>query len=76
MRITCDFTVLTSAGHLDSDLRELRLEHVALTATFYSRADLVHVPIEDIAPNEVALVWAEHRQTPLLAEFTATALQG
>ncbi|MGW6933874.1 LysR family transcriptional regulator [Lentzea sp. NPDC054927] len=58
---------------------EEKLEHVALhggvailplsTAVFYSRDDLVHVPIEDIAPNEVALAWAEHRRTPLIAEF-------
>ena len=68
---------------------EEKLEHVAMhggvailplsTATFYSREDLVHVPIEDIAPNEVALAWAAHRHTPLIAEFaeivTATARQ-
>ncbi|MCP2243091.1 LysR family transcriptional regulator [Lentzea aerocolonigenes] len=58
---------------------EEKLEHVALhggvavlplsTALFYSHKDLVHVPIEDIAPNEVALAWAEHRQTPLITEF-------
>ncbi|GGN20863.1 LysR family transcriptional regulator [Lentzea pudingi] len=64
---------------------EEKLEHVAMhggvailplsTAVFYSREDLVHVPIEDIAPNEVALAWAEHRQTPLLTEFIAIAQQ-
>ena len=58
---------------------EEKLEHVAMhggvailplsTAVFYSREDLVHVPIEDIEPNEVALAWAAHRQTPLIAEF-------
>ncbi|MFJ8961650.1 LysR family transcriptional regulator [Lentzea sp. NPDC102401] len=45
------------------------------TATFYSREDLVHVPIEDIAPAEVALAWAEHRHTPLIAEFAEIAQQ-
>jgi DNA-binding transcriptional LysR family regulator len=64
---------------------EEKLEHVALhggvavlplsTATFYSRDDLVHVPIEDIAPNEVALAWAAHRDTPLIAEFIEIARQ-
>ncbi|WP_223165649.1 LysR substrate-binding domain-containing protein [Lentzea indica] len=59
---------------------EEKLEHVAMhggvailplsTAVFYSRDDLVRVPIGDIAPNEVALAWAEHRHTPLIAEFT------
>ncbi|KOV79103.1 LysR family transcriptional regulator [Nocardia sp. NRRL S-836] len=62
---------------------EEKLEHVAMhggvailplsTAVFYSREDLVHVPIEDIAPNEVALAWAAHRRTPLIAEFTEIA---
>ena len=62
---------------------EEKLEHVAMhggvavlplsTAVFYSRDDLVHVPIEDIAPNEVALAWAAHRQTPLIAEFAEIA---
>jgi hypothetical protein len=33
------------------------------------------VPIEDIAPNEVAVAWAEHRQTPLIEEFSAIARQ-
>jgi DNA-binding transcriptional LysR family regulator len=64
---------------------EEKLEHVAMhggvailplsTAVFYSRDDLVHVPIEDIAPNEVALAWAEHRHTPLIAEFSEIARQ-
>jgi len=64
---------------------EEKLEHVAMhggvailplsTAVFYSREDLAHVPIDDIAPNEVALAWAAHRQTPLIAEFTSIAQQ-
>ena len=64
---------------------EEKLEHVALhggvtilplsTAVFYSREDLVHVPVEDIAPNEVALAWAEHRRTPLIDEFIEIARQ-
>ncbi|MGW4209427.1 LysR family transcriptional regulator [Lentzea sp. NPDC004789] len=64
---------------------EEKLEHVAMhggvailplsTAVFYSRDDLVHVPIDDIAPNEVALAWAEHRHTPLIAEFSEIARQ-
>ncbi|WP_285646241.1 LysR substrate-binding domain-containing protein [Lentzea sp. NBRC 102530] len=64
---------------------EEKLEHVALhggvavlplsTAVFYSREDLVHVPVSDMAPDEVALAWAAHRQTPLLTEFIAIAQQ-
>ena len=64
---------------------EEKLEHVAMhggvailplsTAVFYSRDDLVHVPIEDISPTEVALAWAEHRHTPLIAEFIEIARQ-
>ncbi len=64
---------------------EEKLEHVAMhggvallplsTAVFYSRGDLVCLPIEDIAPNEVTLECAAHRQTPLIADFTEIARQ-
>lgn len=45
------------------------------TAVFYSRQDLVPVPVEDMAPNEVAPAWAAHRHTPLIDDFIAPARQ-
>jgi DNA-binding transcriptional LysR family regulator len=62
---------------------EEKLEHVAAghgvivlplsTATFYTRADVTHVDIEDIAPNHVSLAWDSSRHSPLIAEFVAIA---
>jgi DNA-binding transcriptional LysR family regulator len=62
---------------------EEKLEHVAAghgvivlplsTATFYTRADVTHVGIEDIAPNQVSLAWDSSRRSPLIDEFVAIA---
>jgi DNA-binding transcriptional LysR family regulator len=62
---------------------EEKLEHVAAghgvivlplsTATFYTRADVTHIDIEDIAPNHVSLAWDGSRRSPLIEEFVAIA---
>jgi DNA-binding transcriptional LysR family regulator len=62
---------------------EEKLEHVAAghgvivlplsTATFYTRSDVTHVDIEDIAPNHVSLAWDSSRRSPLIGEFVAIA---
>jgi DNA-binding transcriptional LysR family regulator len=62
---------------------EEKLEHVAAghgvivlplsTATFYTRADVTHVGIEDIAPSHVSLAWDSSRRSPLISEFIAIA---
>lgn len=43
------------------------------TATFYTRPDVVPLPVEGIAPNEVALAWVTSRRSPLLQDFVRTA---
>jgi DNA-binding transcriptional LysR family regulator len=43
------------------------------TATFYTRPDIVHVPIAGIAPNQVSLAWDSARRSPLITEFAAIA---
>jgi DNA-binding transcriptional LysR family regulator len=62
---------------------EEKLEHVATsggvvvlplsTAAYYTHADVAHVPVEDITPNEVCLAWSAHRRSPLLPEFAEIA---
>jgi DNA-binding transcriptional LysR family regulator len=62
---------------------EEKLEHVAAgrgvivlplsTATYYTRADVTHVGIEDIGPNQVSLAWDSSRRSPLITEFVAIA---
>ncbi|MEU3302812.1 LysR substrate-binding domain-containing protein [Streptomyces sp. NPDC006678] len=62
---------------------EEKLEHVATsggvlvlplsTAVYYTHADVAHVPIDDIGPNEVCLAWSAGRRSPLLAEFADIA---
>ncbi len=42
-------------------------------ATFHSRPDLTHVPIGDIGPDHVCLVWDASRRSPLIHEFAAIA---
>jgi DNA-binding transcriptional LysR family regulator len=64
---------------------EEKLEHVAAArgvivlplsvATFYIRADIAHVPIEDIGPNQVCLAWSADRRSPLVREFAAIAAE-
>ena len=65
---------------------EEKLEHVAAgngivvlplsTATFYTRPDIRHVPVCDIAPNQVCLAWDSSRRSALIREYVAIALTG
>jgi DNA-binding transcriptional LysR family regulator len=62
---------------------EEKLEHVATTggvlvlplstAEYYTHADVAHVLIDDIGPNEVCLAWSADRRSPLLSEFADIA---
>lgn len=62
---------------------EEKLEHVAAyagmailplsTATFYTRPDVIHVPVSDLGHNQVRLAWAEDNHSPLVREFVAIA---
>jgi DNA-binding transcriptional LysR family regulator len=62
---------------------EEKLEHVAAghgivvlplsTATFYTRADISHVLVCDIAPNQVCLSWDSLRRGPLIRDYVAIA---
>ena len=64
---------------------EEKLEHVAAghgvvilprsVTSFYSRADVVHVTIEDIAPNQVCLAWDSARPDRVIHEFAAIAAE-
>ncbi|MFC4945209.1 LysR family transcriptional regulator [Pseudonocardia sp. GCM10023141] len=62
---------------------EEKLEHVAAghgvavlplsAATAYVRTDVVHVPVRDIAPNQVGLGWDASRHDVLISEFASIA---
>ncbi|MCW2542313.1 MAG: LysR family transcriptional regulator [Frankiales bacterium] len=62
---------------------EEKLEHVAAeqgiaiiprsTAQFYTRPDVVYVPVPDVAPSRVVLVWAKARNRDDIQEFTQIA---
>ncbi|GAA1513063.1 LysR family transcriptional regulator [Kribbella lupini] len=62
---------------------EEKLEHVAAghgisviplsTATFYTRPDVVAVPVEDLGPNRVALAWPSSRRSRTLPAVAALA---
>lgn len=62
---------------------EEKLEHVAAghgivvlplsTATFYTRADISHVLVCDIAPNQVCLAWDRLRRSELIRDYVAIA---
>ncbi|MEC3918081.1 LysR family transcriptional regulator [Nocardia sp. CDC160] len=64
---------------------EEKLEHVAAghgiiflplsVMTFYTRPDIAHIPVTDIAPNEVCLAWSAHRVVRHAEEFAALAAQ-
>ncbi|MDH6612443.1 DNA-binding transcriptional LysR family regulator [Streptomyces sp. SAI-208] len=45
------------------------------TATFYTRPDVVPLPVEDIGPNEVALAWVSSRRSPLVHDFAEAAAE-
>jgi DNA-binding transcriptional LysR family regulator len=62
---------------------EEKLEHVAAghgivvlpmsTAMFYTRPDVSHVPVSDIAPNQVCLAWDSMRRSALIRDYVAIA---
>jgi DNA-binding transcriptional LysR family regulator len=62
---------------------EEKLEHVAAghgivvlplsTATFYTRQDISHVLVSDIAPNQVCLAWDRLRRSSLIRDYVAIA---
>ncbi|MEU4554646.1 LysR substrate binding domain-containing protein [Micromonospora violae] len=64
---------------------EEKLEHVAAyagmvilplsTATFYTRPDVIHVPVVDLGHNQVCLAWAEGNRSPLVHEFVDLAVR-
>ncbi|MGA5820669.1 LysR family transcriptional regulator [Kitasatospora sp. NPDC094028] len=66
-----------------ADTVEEKLEYVAAgegmvvlpwsMAAFYTRSDVVHVPVSDVAPHRVCLAWAAGRTSPLLVEFVELA---
>ncbi|MFC8348159.1 LysR family transcriptional regulator [Streptomyces sp. NPDC057280] len=43
------------------------------TAGFYTRPDVIAVPVADIGPNEVALAWVAARRSPLIHDFAEAA---
>ena len=43
------------------------------TATFYTRPDVIPVPVDGLGPNEVALAWAASRRSPLVHDFAEAA---
>ncbi|MEW2289782.1 LysR substrate-binding domain-containing protein [Streptomyces sp. NPDC047841] len=45
------------------------------TARFYTRPDVVPLPVEDIGPNQVALAWVASRRSPLVHDFAEAAAQ-
>jgi DNA-binding transcriptional LysR family regulator len=62
---------------------EEKLEHVAAgngivvlpvsTATFYTRPDVTHIRVTDIAPNQVCLAWDNARESALVREYAEIA---
>ncbi|MEU4520155.1 LysR substrate-binding domain-containing protein [Amycolatopsis sp. NPDC024027] len=58
---------------------EEKLEHVAAargiavvprsTSEYYTRPDVVRVPVEDLPPNEVCLAWVSGRRSRVIFEF-------
>lgn len=62
---------------------EEKLEHVAAgngivvlpvsTATFYTRPDVTHIRVTDIAPNQVCLAWDNARDSALVREYAEIA---
>ncbi|MGW7262346.1 LysR family transcriptional regulator [Streptomyces sp. NPDC054842] len=43
------------------------------TASFYTRPDVIALPVEDIGPTEVALAWVASRRSPLIRDFVEAA---
>ncbi|MGW7820384.1 LysR family transcriptional regulator [Streptomyces puniciscabiei] len=45
------------------------------TARFYTRPDVIPLPVEDIGPGEVALAWAASRRSSLVHDFAEAAAE-
>ncbi|WP_433446688.1 LysR family transcriptional regulator [Streptomyces sp. CA-142005] len=45
------------------------------TANFYTRPDVIPLPVEDFGPNEVALAWVASRRSPLIHDFAEAAVE-
>lgn len=45
------------------------------TAAFYTRPDVVAIPLEGVGPNEVALAWTATRRSALIRAFAQVAAQ-
>jgi DNA-binding transcriptional LysR family regulator len=43
------------------------------TAGFYTRPDVVALPVTDLGPNQVALAWVATRRSPLVRDFADAA---
>ncbi|MFE7446042.1 LysR family transcriptional regulator [Streptomyces chartreusis] len=43
------------------------------TANFYTRPDVIPVPVDDLGPNEVALAWVAARRSSLIRDFAEAA---
>ncbi|HET6704537.1 MAG TPA: LysR family transcriptional regulator [Amycolatopsis sp.] len=43
------------------------------TAAFYTRPDVIGIPVADIAPNRVALAWLAARRSPVIEAFLEAA---
>jgi DNA-binding transcriptional LysR family regulator len=64
---------------------EEKLEHVAegngisilplSTASFYTRPDVVSVPVDDLGPNHVCLAWTATRRSRAIQDFADVAIR-
>ncbi|MGW4538411.1 LysR family transcriptional regulator [Streptomyces chartreusis] len=43
------------------------------TANFYTRPDVIPLPVDDLGPNEMALAWVAARRSPLIRDFAEAA---
>ena len=43
------------------------------TANFYTRPDVLPLPVDGLGPNEVALAWVAARRSPLIRDFAEAA---
>jgi DNA-binding transcriptional LysR family regulator len=69
----------TSPGFPRFHSIEEKLEHVAAgrgiaiipvsTASYYTRPDVVHLPVDDLGPNQVSLAWIATRRSRVIMEF-------
>ena len=69
----------TSPGFPQFHSIEEKLEHVAAgrgiaiipasTASYYTRPDVVHLPVDDLGPNQVSVAWVATRRSRIILEF-------